>query len=312
MAPRRDELDQTVTTTIALDLRRRGDGTRFTLPTVRVVAGPDMLGFSSIYPEEEVTIGRDEACELTLHDASVSRRHAIIRSDAQGNLSLRDLGSTNGTSHNGTPVQGPEAVRVLIGDQVDVGGITLRVDRLGLDELAHLARVHERLSLANKDPLTGLLTRLYLDEELPGVVTRHEHANLPLSAVFLDVDHFKRVNDTWGHGVGDEVLRAVARLMALAVRDADTCVRYGGEELLALLPNCDELGAVQMAERLRTSIVNHDWSHYAEPLKVTASLGVAQHKAGEQTREWLECADKALYSAKTTGRNRTIAASTLR
>jgi diguanylate cyclase (GGDEF)-like protein len=309
---RRDELDQTITTTLSLDLRKPGAAARFTLPTLRVVAGPHMLRFASIYPDEEISIGRDESCNLVLQDVSVSRRHATVTCDIGGNLTLLDLGSTNGTSHNGEPVKGPQAVRIQVGDQVEIGGVTLRVDRLGLDELAHLNRVMERLNLANKDALTGLITRHYLDEELPTVMTRHQHASLPLSAVFLDVDHFKRINDTWGHGVGDEVLRAVARLMALAVRDTDTCVRYGGEEMLAILPNCDEEGAFQMAERLRASIMGHEWGHYGERLKVTASMGVSQHLAGESAKVWLERADKALYAAKSGGRNCTIAASRLK
>jgi diguanylate cyclase (GGDEF)-like protein len=306
-----DEAEKTVTTTMSFDLRRRSDSQRFTLPTLRVVAGPDMLRFCSVYPEESVTIGRDETCDLVLHDASVSRRHAVIQADALGDLTLRDLGSTNGTSRNGERVAGAATVPLHPGDHVEIGGVTLRVDRLGLDELAHLNRVVERLDLANKDPLTGLATRLFLDEELPAVMQRHDHARVPISAIFIDVDHFKRVNDSFGHGVGDEVLRAVARLIALTVRDSDTCVRYGGEELLVLLPNSDEAGGMALAERIRGAVHAHTWNHYAEGLRITVSCGVAQRQTSESQRDWLNRADRAVYAAKAAGRDRSCAASTL-
>jgi two-component system cell cycle response regulator len=309
VAAKRDELEDTITTTLTMELRRRtGDSAKYTLPTLRVVAGPDMLRFCSVYPGEEVVIGREESCDLVLHDASVSRRHAGVTSDEEGRLVLRDMGSTNGTARNGHAV-GREGVPLQVGDHVEVGGISLRVDRLSLDELAHLARVVERLNLANKDALTGLVTRHYLDEELPAVIHRHQHAAVPLTAVFVDVDHFKRVNDGHGHAVGDEVLRAVARLLALSVRDSDTCVRYGGEELVAILPNCDEEGGTVMAERVRKAISSHEWAVYAPNLAVTISAGVAQLGKDEPMKDWLVRADRALYAAKAGGRDQVRRAS---
>lgn len=307
MAKDKHQPGDALSTTVTLNFRRDSSRSAFTLPTLRVVAGPDMLRFCSVYPDASVVIGRDASCDLTLMDASVSRRHAMVSSGPQGILTLQDLGSTNGTTHNGRPVHAP--VRLSVGDHVETGGVTLRVDRLGLDELAHLARVVERLSLANKDPLTGLATRHYVKEELPALMLRFEHVKLPVTTVFFDVDHFKAVNDTFGHSVGDEVLRAGARLMVLSVRDSDTCVRYGGEEFFAVLPNCDEMGGWHTAERLRMAIAKHDWEHYAPGLRVTASLGVAQHRIGESLEEWLNRADKAMYHAKATGRNRTVRAS---
>lgn len=298
-------LEQDAMQTLQFELQRK-DKTRLTLPTLRVVAGPDMLRFCTIYPNEEIVIGRDEVCELVLHHASVSRRHARIESAIDGRLVLHDLGSTNGTSCNGARVTEPTVVQV--GDIVEVGGVMLRIDRLGMEELAHLTRVVERLQLANHDPLTGLVTRRWLDDELPALMVRHVGAAVPLSAVFIDVDRFKSINDTYGHAVGDEVLRAVSRLLVLSVRDGDTSVRYGGEELLTVLPNCDEASAAMTAERVRAAIAEHDWSRYAEGLAVTVSAGVAAARPGETGRDWLERADRALYAAKHGGRNRVVRA----
>ena len=291
-------------TLVDLTIRvQREPNKKFTLPTLRVVAGPNMLRFCSVYPNERITIGRDETCDMPLADTSVSRRHAAVASTIDQRLTLQDLGSTNGTMLNGQPVT--DTVTLQVGDQIEVGGITLRVDRMGLDELAHLARVVERLNLASKDSLTGLTTRHYLEQDLPMLVDKLAEKNVTCAAVFLDVDHFKHINDTFGHAVGDEVLRTVARLMVMTVRDTDVCIRYGGEELLAILPKCDEKGGLLMAERLREALEQHDWTaHGVEGRNVTASLGVAVLKATETIPQWLTRADAAMYAAKNDGRNR--------
>lgn len=275
------------------------------LPTLRVVSGPDIFRFHALYPDETITIGRDASADLRLTDLSVSRKHARIRRDRQAGLLVEDLGSSNGTAHNGARVI--RQARALPGDTIDLGAVTLRVDELDLDEIAHLQRASERLRQANKDALTGLLTRHWMDEDLPVLAERHRITERPLAAVFVDVDRFKRVNDTHGHLVGDEVLRSVARLTALQVRESDVCLRYGGEELLCVLPACDEAGAVAMAERIRAAVASHEWGRYAPGLRVTASFGVAVLQPPEPVRDWLGRADQALYRAKSAGRNRVMA-----
>lgn len=291
------------------DQRRSDARVGFTLPTVRVVAGPDMLRFATLFPPDgRATIGRDATCELALTDGSVSRRHARVEVDSRGKIWVEDLGSTNGTAINGRPVT--ERTLLPDGSTLVVGAVTLRLDRLSLKELSHLTKVVERLSLANKDALTGLVTRHYLDDEVPGLVARHQAANVPISCAFFDLDHFKRINDTFGHAVGDDVLRTVSRLVIMQVRDSDTAVRYGGEELVAILPNCNLEGAFNTAERIRAEVEQHAWSSYAQDLVVTMSCGVATAAAEETPEDWLKRADKALYSAKRGGRNRTMRAIT--
>jgi diguanylate cyclase (GGDEF)-like protein len=269
-----------------------------------------MLRFATLYPPNgRVVVGRDTACDLTLTDGSVSRNHAALQVHEDGNITLEDLGSTNGTSVNGQALTGRR--KVQIGDTVMVGGVTLRLERLSLKEVSHLTKVVQRLSLANKDALTGLVTRHFLDDELPGLAARYRATSVPVSVLFMDVDHFKKVNDTFGHGAGDDVLRAVARLLVMHVRDADTCVRYGGEEFVVVLPNCDERGGFSTSERLRQEIARHDWRAYQEGLAVTVSAGVAELGADEEIKAWLDRADRALYAAKRSGRDRTVSATTL-
>lgn len=283
--------------------RRRRSSEQRVLPTLRVVAGPDMLRFCSISPGERVVVGRDEReCGLALADPSVSRRHAAITSNEDGGLTLEDLGSTNGTTYRGAQITAP--VPLELGEQIQVGSVTLRVDLLGLDELTHLARVVDRLAQAARDPLTGVLGRRYIDEDLPRQIARFHRAHIPVTAVFLDIDEFKKLNDTHGHATGDEVLRTVARLLVMCVRDSDSVARYGGEEFVLVLPNCDGQGGLRFAERVRTRVADYDWAAHLglSGARITASFGVCAYDGGPVV-EWLQRADDAMYEAKRAGRN---------
>ncbi|MCB9763642.1 MAG: GGDEF domain-containing protein [Alphaproteobacteria bacterium] len=284
-----------------LSLRRGRRVRRVAIPTLRVVAGRDMLRFATLNGGQRLVIGREETCGLVLTDASVSRNHAAVTCDEQGEVTVQDLGSTNGTAVNGRPVS-----RALLrpGDHLEIGAVSLRLDLLSLDELEHLGRVLERLQAANTDPLTGLLTRAFTQGQLPALVDRCADAQLPISVIFCDIDRFKSINDTYGHAVGDEVLTAIARLLLLGVRDTDACVRYGGEEILVFLPGSDVDNAVDVAERLRRSIAAHDWNRTGVGLRVTASFGVAQRRDDEDLDQWLKRADDAMYTAKRTGRSK--------
>jgi diguanylate cyclase (GGDEF)-like protein len=280
---------------------RVGPSRKVVVPTLRVVAGRDMLRFVTLAPGETVAIGRDEGTELILSDSSVSRRHAKVVCGQDGGLMVYDLGSTNGTAVNGQAI---ERSPFRPGDHLEVGAVSLRLDLLSLEEVAHLATVVARLESASRDPLTGLLTRAWLEDELPGLLARCDRTGAPLSTLFLDVDHFKAVNDQHGHAVGDEALLAVARLVMVCVRDGDPCVRYGGEELVVFLEGTAEPDATDVAERIRRVVAGHDWGRTAPGLRITVSLGIAERRPGEAWREWVDRADRALYAAKTAGRNR--------
>ena len=303
-----EDLDHLSEVTVRISRSQRPAVQGRAIPTLRVVAGRDMLKFATLMPEEQILLGRDEAAELRLTDVTVSKRHARVLSDAQGTITVEDLRSTNGTAVNGTPV-----TRALLrpGDHLEIGAVSLRLDLLTLDELGHLGRVVQRLESANRDPLTGLMTRAYIDEELPQLLDRCSRAGIPLSCAFVDVDRFKDINDRFGHQVGDEVLGTISRLLMLGVRENDPCVRYGGEEILIFLPGSNEKGASDVAERIRRSIAGHDWPRTAPGLKVTASFGVSERAATEEVLSWLRRADRAVYKAKDTGRNRVFCASGL-
>lgn len=277
-----------------------------TISLLRVVAGPDVLRFAVLEKDQELVIGRDAECGLRLADTSVSRRHARIAWAEEG-FRVFDLRSRNGTRVNGAPVRG-EGPNLKPGDRLEAGTVLLRFDLVSLAELLHLRGVLARLAASDRDPLTGLLTRTYLDEKLPALLERSARKGRTASAVFVDVDRFKRINDRFGHATGDDVLRQVARLVLFALREREVCVRYGGEELLVILENADEARGATVAERLRHLIEAHDWPRLAAGLAVTISCGVAELKPGEVVRPWLERADAALYAAKRGGRNRVVTA----
>ena len=271
------------------------------LPTVQVVAGEQMLRFATVPEGGEIVIGRDADADLVLDHPSISRRHAIIGYPDSGQLGIEDCGSTNGVAINGYSVR-QSAVRP--GDLIELGAISLRLDLFTPDELSHLRRVQEKLASADTDPLTGLKSRAYCEDDLPEALQRFDENGHQVSAIFIDLDHFKAVNDTHGHAVGDEVLRAVAKIVLVEIRDEDTCVRYGGDELLVMLPRTDRDGAEEVAERIRCSFAHHDWQRTAAGLGLTASFGVAERRLGEPVVEWIARADQVLYAAKAGGRNR--------
>lgn len=265
-----------------------------------MVAGTDALRFALLDKRHGIEVGRDADCALLLTDASVSRRHARL-AFVEGELRVEDLGSRNGTRINGKDVrEGP----LRPGDRLEVGNVLLRFDRVSPSELAHLRGVLARLGTGDRDPLTGLLTRAYLDERLPSLLERSARKGRTASALFVDVDHFKRINDHFGHAIGDDVLRELARLLLLDLREREVCIRYGGDELLVILEGAADRHATAIAERLRKVIESHDWARLAERLVVTISGGIAERQPGEPVRPWLERADGALYAAKRGGRNR--------
>jgi diguanylate cyclase (GGDEF)-like protein len=156
---------------------------------------------------------------------------------------------------------------------------------------------------ALRDGLTGLYNRRFLEEMLDRLTKEAERRGVPMSAVMIDLDHFKRLNDQYGHSAGDAVLREVARAIMASLRTTDVACRYGGEELLVLLPDCSLDHAAQRAERLRLQI--ESLSNVANGQSVTASFGVAcTPDTTAQPAELVAVADAALYQAKRLGRNR--------
>jgi diguanylate cyclase (GGDEF)-like protein len=198
---------------------------------------------------------------------------------------------------------------VVEGDEP--GSITFEESRtIGL--LAAVARgsleivweIEEASQRARTDALTGLANRRHFDEQLKRVLAETDRFGGSSSLMLIDLDNFKRVNDTFGHEAGDAVLKQVARTLADGVRAVDICARFGGEEFVILLPQTPTGGATELAERLRKSIEDRPVSHEGASMTVTASIGIAGYPETVPYGDWLfPAADKALYTAKNAGRN---------
>jgi chemotaxis family two-component system sensor kinase Cph1 len=178
----------------------------------------------------------------------------------------------------------------------------LASDLAALIVAAEIGRLNQRLEhLATSDHLTGLWNRYRMEEAIGHEVSLAERYGGACAIVMFDIDHFKRMNDTFGHDAGDEVLRQVARTVASQLRNTDVVSRWGGEEFIVLAANTGLAGATRLAERLRSAVAALTIRDYGS---VTASFGVATHQKGESSREMVKRADLAMYAAKQGGRNR--------
>ena len=164
-----------------------------------------------------------------------------------------------------------------------------------------LTKQNEMLkNMATKDELTGIFNRHYFDEIIPVAMERNDRYHEPLSMILFDIDHFKKVNDTWGHSVGDEVLIKISKTVKNNIRKPDTLIRWGGEEFTILLPQTNVGGAANVAEKLRSLLESIIHPHAG---KVTSSFAVAERYLGESFELWFDRLDNALYDAKKKGRN---------
>ena len=167
-------------------------------------------------------------------------------------------------------------------------------------------RYHEALAAAFRDPLTGAGNRVAMEKTLSREVELAKRHNQQLSILMLDLDHFKQVNDEFGHSMGDKVLKEAVNCITQCIRQTDMCFRYGGEEFLIMLSSANQAGALRIAERIRMSIQQLAFEDSTSDLQVTASIGSATLRLSDSTDVLIERADKALYQAKEGGRDRVI------
>ena len=189
-----------------------------------------------------------------------------------------------------------------------MGGYVNRLRVRLSDSHKELGKAFDRMGeLAIRDELTAAYNRRFLMETLARERSRADRLAEPFSVCVIDLDHFKAVNDTHGHGAGDAVLRHFAALAPRGLRGIDTFGRFGGEEFLIVLPGTDRQGALALAERVRTVTEATAWPALPPGTRVTISVGVATHAKGEDVTNLLHRADQALYQAKHAGRNRVVA-----
>ncbi len=297
------EDDQTRT----LDLNRAGSPTRRgrksdgSTPVVVVMHPGSIPNLGRRYPltGTEHVIGRLAETDIPLETESVSRRHARFFRSPEG-WNLEDLGSTNGCYINDQRI---DSCVVRDGDIVRIGEAVLKFLAGTNIEAAYHEEIYR---LSTLDGLTGVHNKRYLVEFLDRELARARRRMHPLGLVMFDLDHFKNVNDTYGHLAGDHVLKEVCRRLKPRIRREDLLARYGGEEFCCILPETLAAGVLTFAEAIRGIVSGEPIMWEEQRLTVTVSLGIAcMDPATPLTAALLiGAADERLYAAKHAGRNR--------
>ncbi len=258
------------------------------------------VGRTIILRRGKMSFGRSADCDVVLDDFGSSRLHARIHDTDDGPI-LTDLGSTNGTFVNGERV---ESRLLRDGDRVQIGRATLfKFTRQDAIEQQFQRTLYES---ATQDALTGLYNRKYFLDRLKADFNHAKRHARALGVAILDIDFFKRVNDTHGHLAGDHVLRQLAGVLSSACRTEDLVARFGGEEFALIYRDADAAQVTISGERLRRMVEKTPFQFEDQPIAVTVSIGLAtlDLQTGGADVDLVRAADAFLYIAKRNGRNR--------
>lgn len=279
-----------------------------TPPSLVLLVGPrDLIGRQWHLTEDNMIFGRAPGSQVHVDDGSISRSHAkFVVQGAE--VSVIDLESTNRTAINGHFVPPLVPLKLKGNDQIKAGNVILKFLEQGSLESVSQEETYQR---AQTDPLTGIFNKGALNTRGPELFRKADLSKYPLSVIVFDIDHFKKINDTYLHQAGDYVLKEMARLIhTRLIRAEDFFARFGGEEFVLLLFGSTLRQAVDIAERIRLTIAQHQFAFDGKVMPITVSLGVTAKAPTDSSWEMIfERADKALYASKNSGRNRVTAAS---
>ncbi len=266
-------------------------------PYLMVISGPSFGEMYRIRADRTI-LGRGEKADIRVVDDGISRAHTAVERDG-GKLLLVDLGSTNGTYCNGTRVSRHE---LTDGDKISIGTATIL-------KFTYQDQVDERyqkqlFESALRDGLTATFNRRYFVDRLHTEMRFAVRHSKSLGLLFVDIDHFKKINDTYGHQAGDAVLAGVAREMLTTIRTEDVLARYGGEEFAIIYREVELEGVKALAERLRAAVERMKCEHGGHVIPVTISIGAAVDRRITDPQALIAAADAAMYEAKRSGRNR--------
>jgi len=270
--------------------------------TLTVLTGGDAGRIISVGPEGGI-LGRGDNVDFAFEDVSISRRHARLVRQGE-NFLLEDLDSLNGTFVNGDRIA--DVKRLPPNARLQIALHTV-IEYAEVDELGAMAV--EKLSRSMMtDPLTGTGNRLHLDHRLHQEVHYARRHREVLGLLLMDLDHFKGINDRYGHPAGDRVLQSVGEILRDSVRAEDSVFRYGGEEFCILVRSTNGPGLMVLAERIRAVVEALEAIERDERVPVTLSIGAAllDGDEDEDQQTLVVRADQALYRAKNEGRNRCL------
>jgi diguanylate cyclase (GGDEF)-like protein len=290
--------DEPTTRVTAADLRQIRRPMAQKRPCLIQYTG-EALGRRFLFNAGKTTLGRDPKSDVVVLDDSISRSHVTCHL-VDESIELEDLNSRNGTFVNDQRIDKP--TRLQNGDIVRLGAVLFKYFAYDNIENAFHDQIYR---LATIDVATETFNKNYLVQTLEAEFALARAYVRPLSVIYYDLDHFKKVNDDYGHACGDHVLRETCRLAKSCVRKDDIVGRLGGEEFVILLPNADAAAGRELAERIRGTVEEQRFDFNGRPLRQTVSMGVAQMKpAMEHYLELLNEADRRLYESKRAGRNR--------
>lgn len=271
-----------------------------TKPPALLVVGGDLNGSIFDLKTAITTIGRNPDCSIPLEFQGISRVHFKLHLADNSDVVLEDCGSKNGTYLNNKKIE--TNTKLVKGDIIKVGSIALKFLPKGDPERLTYDKLNRE---ANTDRHTGCYNKVYFNNALEMMVKKSKLVGDPLSLLIFDLDHFKKLNDGYGHDAGDYVLKEMATQIRMnGVRDEDVFARYGGEEFVILLPKTNLKQAFEIAERLRKLIEAHSFIYETKKLPVSASVGVADFRPGVNTgTDLFKRADEAVYKSKEQGRN---------
>ncbi len=267
-----------------------------------IVIEGDQIGKVFHFAKKINSIGRTEDADIRLDSTTVSRRHAEIRLDRGDKILIKDLGSSNGTYVNGKRIAETEMHE---GDIFTIGTYKLKVASLSKLDTIFFRRIVES---AEKDSLTCIYNKGSIIKILNIMLEQSLHNKKPLSVAMIDIDHFKRVNDTYGHVAGDAVLKHVAGLLTGHLRSIDRSGRFGGEEFIIIFDNTPISDAKKICERIRKIVTHHPAAFEDQNIGVTISIGIASNEArhADNADSLIKLADERLYTAKKKGRDQIV------
>lgn len=303
LSKKSDNIERTIVTSIS-----KIAGTKPKRVYLFFLAGP-LLG--KLFPLEEGTtvIGRNPEADIVIDDTRVSRNHLQIVIDGE-KATIHDLGSTNGTFINGEKVKDSE---MHAEDKIQISPATIfkfsladEDEKIAFDELYELGVI---------DPLTNAYNKRYFIDRLKEELSHAKRLDDNLSLLMIDLDYFKKINDTHGHLAGDYILIKLTKTLQSLTRHEDIVARYGGEEFVVILRNTGEEGSELLAERIRSTIDSNPVKFEDKEIHFTISIGIAtadKNHRYRESNEFIGLADKCLYYSKEHGRNRTTTMSKLK
>jgi len=297
------DTDSGRTTDAAIEIPEKYRAAQKNRALLRIVDGFN-AGQVFALEQRETIIGRGRDCHVRLEDSGVSRRHTRVVHDLDGQFFVEDLGSLNGTF---VASQKVSRQKLANGDRIQIGP-NVSLSFSVIDE-AEERLAKQLFESSTRDALTKVYNRKYFVERLASEAAYATRHKTRLALILFDIDYFKKVNDTYGHLAGDEVLRGISATVTRLIRAEDVLARYGGEEFVIIVRGIELANVAKFAGRVRAAVESHPTAWGDTSIRATISIGVASlDECGDQgtSEALLMLADERLYEAKRTGRNRVV------